>query len=139
MHVCYNPRAIISSIFVGFSFVLIIILIWSCGVPHASGAQGYLDYMPGAIEPCPSHYRCGAASIDQVKLENDLYANLRESEKYAVPELMGTDQYGVLAKQSEPTGCMIARAKVAHETPLPEGMYTPENDFERQLLLRQKN
>lgn len=139
MYVCYNPRAIISSILLGFSFVLIIILIWSCKVPSASGTQGYLDYMPDAVEPCPSHYRCGAASINQVQLENNLFANLRESEKYAVPELMGTDQYGVLAKQSEPTSCMMARAKVANETPLPEGMYTPDDDFERGFLQRQKN
>lgn len=137
MFVCYNPRAIISSILLGFSFVLIIILIWSCdGSSHK--AQGFLDYMPDVVEPRPLQYRRGAVSINQVEMENDLFINLRESEKHATPELMGTDQYGILAKQSEPTSCMMQRDKVAYEAPLPEGMYTPDDEFETSFLRRQK-
>jgi hypothetical protein len=141
MYICYNPRVIIQNLLIAFLFVLIIILIWSCGNQsfgnkknRNKGTEGYLDYMPSAIEPCPSHYKCGAASINQVAMENDLFNNLRESEKYASDPLMTQDQCCVLAKDSEPTDCMMKRNAAVRENSLPEGMYTPRDEMEKGLM-----
>ena len=133
MYVCYNPRAIVSSLLLGFCFVLIIILIWSCQKPND---QPYLDYIPSSVVPCPSHYKCGAASIDQVSMENDLYSNLRESNLSTTSELMNTDECCVQAKDSEPTKSVMLRSTTAYEAQLPEGMYTPEDAIETSMMRR---
>lgn len=133
MYVCYNPRAIVSSLLLGFCFVLIVILIWSCKTPND---QPFLDYSPSAVVPCPSHYKCGAASIDQVSMENDLYSNLMQSNTYMTSELMNTDECCIQAKDSEPSKSIIIRADAAYEAPLPAGMYTPENEIEIGMMQR---
>lgn len=84
--------------------------------------QPYLDYMPTAVEPCPSHYRCGATTRQQAAMENRLYADLRESSKYALPETVTTDQVDIVASDAEPTACMLTRAARAREGPKPEGV-----------------
>ena len=132
--VCYNTEKILSNLLVGFLFVLVIVLIWTCKSNESSKAQPYLDYMPAVTQPCPSHYTCGASSKSQVKMENDLYDRLRESEKYSTPDLLNTDQCCVNAKESEPTSCMLKRSLNSNEPPLPEGMAVPEDDFEVAFL-----
>lgn len=103
---------------VGAAILIIGIIIMVMVTPK----QTYLDYMPSAVEPCPSHYRCGATTKEQVAMENRLYADLRESEKYTLPATLTADQISVVATDSEPTGCMMARAAVAKEGPKPEGL-----------------
>jgi hypothetical protein len=124
-----------SSLFNGFCVVLLIIMLWLlCKMSKKD--QPFIDYMPSVVVPCPSHYKCGAASIDQASMENDLYSNLRESNKYMTQELLNTDECCVEAKDSEPTKSVMSRSAKAQETPLPEGMYTPENDFEQGMMSR---
>jgi len=132
--VCYDQRVICSSVCLGVYLAIIIILIWR----HSTSIkdQPFIDYMPSVVTPCPSHYKCGAASIDQVSMENDLYSNLRESNKYMSPELVNSDECCVQAKDSEPTKSIMSRSNTAYEAPLPDGMYTPENAFEKGMMKR---
>lgn len=99
-------------------------------------SSGFLDYMPDVPRVCPSDYRCGGVSRAQTKMEHRLYADLREGSKYALPETMTTDAYDVIATEAEPTNCMIKRASVGTEAPMPEGQYTPWDEIESGFLSR---
>ena len=99
---------------------------------------GFLDYIPDVPVPCPSDYRCGGTSREQVAMENRLYRDLREGSKYALPETVTTDAYDVIATEAEPTSCMLQRAAKAKETPMPEGQYTPYDEIEHRFLERKK-
>lgn len=99
-------------------------------------SSGFLDYMPDVPRVCPSDYRCGGISRAQTKMEHHLYADLREGSKYALPETMTTDAYDVIATEAEPTNCMIKRASVGTEGPMPEGQYTPWDEIESGFLSR---
>jgi hypothetical protein len=99
--------------------ITVIFVVWR----YASTHQPYLDYMPTAIEPCPSYYNCGATTKEQIAMENRLYSDLRESEKYALPATLTPDQIDVVASDAEPTSCMIKRAAMAREGPKPEGVH----------------
>jgi hypothetical protein len=132
--VCYDQRVICSGMSVGVCVAIIIILIWSYYASKKD--QPFIDYMPSVVTPCPSHYKCGATSIDQASMENDLYSNLRESNKYMSPELLNTDECCVQAKDSEPAKSIMSRSNTAYEAPLPDGMYTPENAFEKGMMKR---
>lgn len=101
-------------------------------------SSGFLDYMPDVPRPCPSDYRCGGTSREQVAMENRLYTDLREGSKYALPETVTMDAYDVIATEAEPTTCMLERAAVAQETPQPEGQYTPYDEIEQGFQLRKK-
>jgi hypothetical protein len=101
-------------------------------------SSGFLDYMPDVPVPCPSDYRCGGTSREQVAMENRLYTDLREGSKYALPETVTMDAYDVIATEAEPTSCMIQRASAARETPQPEGQYTPYDEIEQGFLNRKK-
>jgi hypothetical protein len=122
----------------GALVVAIILLARAAGGWPKSGYQGYLDYMPDAVEPCPSSYKCGATTRRQVKMENNLFSDLRESSKYALPESVTTDQYSVIATESEPPSCMMRRAALAHEKPKEEGQYTPYEEIEEGYLKRKQ-
>lgn len=98
----------------------------------------FLDYMPDVPRPCPSDYRCGGTSREQVRMEERLYTDLRESSKYALPETMTSDTYDVPADAAEPTSCMLNRAATAKEAPKPEGQYTPWDEIESGFLTRSK-
>ncbi len=98
----------------------------------------FLDYMPDVPRPCPSDYRCGGASREQIRMENRLYTDLRESSKYALPETMTADVYDVSADAAEPVTCMLNRASRATEAPQPEGQYTPWDEIESGFLNRSK-
>lgn len=98
----------------------------------------FLDYMPDVPRPCPSDYRCGGTSREQVRMENRLYTDLRESSKYALPETMTPDAYDVPADAAEPVTCMLNRAARATEAPQPEGQYTPWDEIESGFLSRSK-
>lgn len=100
--------------------------------------SGFLDYMPDVPRPCPSDYRCGGASREQVRMENRLYTDLRESSKYALPETMTADAYDVPANAAEPVTCMLNRAASAKEALQPEGQYTPWDEIESGFLNRTK-
>lgn len=110
------------TVFRGIVTLIVIVIILIIFVVGRHKPAGYLDYMPTAIEPCPSHYRCGATTREQIAMENRLYANLRESEKYSLPATLTSDMISVVATDSEPTSCMMARAARATEGPKPEGM-----------------
>lgn len=134
MYVCYKPREFLPGLILGLTIVLLTIIIWSsCGNKNE---DGYLDYMPSAIEPCPSHYRCGAESINQVKLEKDLYLNLQESNKYANVEQIGSDECCVRAGEAEPMSSMLLRSSNVSEKPMGEGMYTPHSEIEARMMSR---
>lgn len=100
--------------------------------------SGFLDYMPDVPRPCPSDYRCGGTSREQIRMENRLYTDLRESSKYALPETMTADAYDVPANAAEPVSCMLGRASRAREMPQPEGQYTPWDEIESGFLDRAK-
>lgn len=104
----------------------------------AEKPDGFLDYMPDIPRVCPSDYRCGGISRAQTKMEHHLYADLREGSKYALPETMTTDAYDVIATEAEPTNCMIKRASVGTESPMPEGQYTPWDEIESGFLSMHK-
>lgn len=103
-----------------------------------STTSSFLDYMPDVPRPCPSDYRCGGTSREQVRMENRLYTDLRESSKYALPETMTADAYDVPADAAEPVTCMLNRAAHATEAPQPEGQYTPWDEIESGFLNRSK-
>jgi hypothetical protein len=127
-------------------FVVIVGIIWASAAGGASylkdrekpTTSGFLDYMPDVPRPCPSDYRCGGISREQVRMENRLYADLREGSKYALPETMTSDAYDVIATEAEPTDCMLKRASAAKEAPPQEGQYTPWDEIEQGFLARKK-
>jgi hypothetical protein len=140
-HLGSNDRAdyilslAMNSVLIGFAIGMIIILIVIVSRSQQKN-QSFLDYMPTAVEPCPSHYKCGATSRAQVRLENNLFNDLRESNTFTLPETITTDQYDVIASEAEPTACMIRRAAQAHEGRLGEGQYTPYDEIEERFLTR---
>ena len=121
-----------SSIFFKYGSV---IRTMSVGPPrHASG---FMDYMPTAIDPCPSHYRCGATTREQVRMENNLFSDLREGSKYTLPETVTSDQYDVVATEAEPPSCMLDRAnKPGADAREEEGTYTPYDEIENGYMNR---
>lgn len=115
------------------------LLIWFIVTLTKDGTStGFLDYMPDVPRPCPSDYRCGGTSREQMAMEHRLYVDLREGSKYALPETMTKDAYDVIATEAEPTSCMLQRAAKAQETPIPEGQYTPYDEIEQGFLERKK-
>lgn len=94
------------------------------------------DYMPSsATNTCPTHYKCGASTIDQVQLENSLAARLRETEKNSETPNFGYDQVFVQPVESEPSDAMKKRADCAKDGAFPwEGMSAPYDDFESGMM-----
>jgi hypothetical protein len=120
---------------IGALVLIAIVMIYIVAKKKGQAAKsGYLDYMPTAVQPCASDYRCGATTRQQAAMENNLYADLLESGRYALPETVTPDQVNVIASDAEPTGCMMARAARANENPKPEGMHdtwaTVDDGFE---------
>lgn len=127
------------------AFVLLVGILWvgATGLgailkSRSATTSPFLDYMPDAPRPCPSDYRCGGVSREQVKMEKQLYANLLTGSKYALPETMTMDAYDVIASEAEPTSCMIKRASNATEAPPQEGQYTPWDEIESGFLNKTK-
>ena len=101
--------------------ILALVLVFSCPESLGHHDDGFLDYIPSAIEPCPSHYKCGAQTVAQVELENRLFADLRESNKYENdPNLTGDLRY-IVANQTETTTETLERS-FGVEGALPEGL-----------------
>lgn len=97
------------------------------------------DYIPsGSTNVCPTHYKCGASTIDQVQLENALAARLRDSEQNTETPNFTTDQVFVNPNDSEPTEAMKRRADCAREGVFPwDGLRTPYEDIEKKLTISQ--
>lgn len=132
------------SFLLGVILAIVLILVLECrksthiDVPNqmpSSDAETYLDYRPGGyVNACPSHFRCGAASRDQVQLENSLHTRLRETEKYFDAENPTDDQYHVPSSKAEPTVCTMRRAASAKEGLYPnDGMHTPHSEIEKKM------
>jgi hypothetical protein len=128
---CCNAQSIFFSVLIVICTLVVVSCISTC---TNSKTQSYVDYMPSVIQPCPSYYKCGAESKDQIARENTLYANLRKSNTYSVPEFMGTDEYYVQSKDSEPTESIMKRSTIAYEGDMQEGTYTPEDDIEAGMM-----
>ncbi len=126
-----------NQIAVGFFIAILIILaiLWvRRGRVGDAKTQPFLDYMPTAVQPCPSSYKCGATSIAQVAMENNLFSDLREANAYTLPETTTSDEVDVVPTEAEPTACMISRASKAREGPMGEGQYTPYAEIEDRFL-----
>lgn len=126
----------------GVILAILIILVVECGRATPSypvdpkTTDAFLDYRPGGYaSACPSHYKCGAASLDQVQLENSLHTRLRESEKYYDAANPTDDQYHVTPMKAEPVACRMTRAANTKEGKYPEdGMITPHSDIEKRMM-----
>jgi hypothetical protein len=124
------------------AFIIIMGVLWagafglSAYLKSKEPKSGFLDYMPDVPRPCPSDYRCGGVSREQVRMEKHLFSDLREGSKYALPETMTMDAYDVTATEAEPTSCMVKRAARGREMPQPEGQYTPWDEIESGFLVR---
>lgn len=129
---------------VGFVIAALLIVCLALGINvlntwvNETRSSPFLDHMPDTPRSCLSDYRYGGTSKEQLAMENRLYADLREGSKYALPETVTTDAYDVIATEAEPTSCMLRRAAVARETPMPEGQYTPYDEIENGFLERKK-
>ena len=127
------PRGLIIFLVVVSIFALIVILIIIFTKPSENFAA---DYMPSsATNTCPTHYKCGASTIDQVQLENSLAARLRETEKNSETPNFGYDQVFVQPVDSEPSDAMKKRADCAKDGAFPwEGMSSPYDEFELGMM-----
>ena len=128
------PRGIRNGIILGV--IIIGIIVWGVVSTNSAKDSFAADYMPSsATNTCPTHYKCGASTIDQVQLENSLAARLRETEKNSETPNFGYDQVFIPPVESEPSDAMKKRADCAKDGAFPwEGMAAPYDDFELGMM-----
>jgi hypothetical protein len=98
----------------------------------SSVSQPFVDYQPGLIEPCPSQYKCGAQTRDQVALENRLFSDLREENTYDRHIDSSGELYYITAEEAEPQDHMMKREE-QDVPPMPEGTYVEHDEWNKQL------
>lgn len=134
LYVKFRIMQLIVGVLVFIAFVLLYFY-----APKRKDAFSAADYVPSSsTDVCPTHYKCGASTIDQAQLENALAARLRASEANSETPNFTTDQVFILPRDSEPTEAMKRRADCAREGVFPwEGMRTPYEDIEKKLSISQ--
>lgn len=142
MFVCYETKVILKSLSIGILFILVIYFIWNNNTVNSSSTSTVCggnkeNTITSDVQLVKKNKKNEFGCINQEEKENNLYNKLLVDGGDKDAEKMLSDEYIVLAKDSESTKSQIVRSVYAYENVLPEGMYSPINEIEIGMMQRQ--